>query len=49
METKLYTFIDIFNTEFQVKVGEGMEKNVKLKQIVIPIIQRNYAQGTPFC
>jgi hypothetical protein len=45
METKLYTFIDIFNTEFQVKTGEGMEKNVKLKQIVIPIIQRDYAQG----
>jgi hypothetical protein len=40
METKLHTFIDIFDTEFEIN-GE----QVKLKKIVIPIIQRDYAQG----
>ncbi len=40
MTTNLHSFIDIFNTEFQV----GEEK-LNLKKIVIPIIQRDYAQG----
>lgn len=40
MATALHTFIDIFNTDFEVG-GE----TVQLKRIVIPIIQRDYAQG----
>lgn len=40
METVLYSFMDIFDTAFE----EG-GKTVQLKKIVIPIIQRNYAQG----
>lgn len=40
MKTNLYSFIDIFNKEFQV------EKDiVQLRKIIIPIIQRDYAQG----
>ena len=40
MSTALHSFIDIFDTEF----GEGQDA-VQLKQIAIPIIQRDYAQG----
>lgn len=40
MDTGLYTFIDIFGSEFEVE-GEM----VSLNRIVIPIIQRDYAQG----
>ncbi|MDD5792017.1 MAG: DUF262 domain-containing protein, partial [Erysipelotrichaceae bacterium] len=40
MATALHTFIDIFNTDFEVG-----EETVLLKKIVIPIIQRDYAQG----
>jgi hypothetical protein len=40
MGTTLNTFIEIFNTVFEVD-----EKNVQLKKITIPIIQRDYAQG----
>lgn len=40
METSVNTFIEIFNTEFE--VGEEI---VQLKKITIPIIQRDYAQG----
>ena len=40
MATTKHTFIDIFNTEFEV----GGDK-VQLKKIIIPIIQRDYAQG----
>lgn len=40
MATTKHTFIDIFNTEFM--VGED---TVQLKKIIIPIIQRDYAQG----
>ena len=40
MATSLRTFIDIFNTDFEVG-----EETVQLKKIVIPIIQRDYAQG----
>lgn len=40
METKLYNFIDIFNTYFNVD-----SERVRLEKIVIPIIQRDYAQG----
>lgn len=40
MATTLHSFIDIFNAFF----GEDPE-NVQLKKIVIPIIQRDYAQG----
>lgn len=40
MSTALHTFIDIFSSDFPVD-GE----NVQLNKIVIPIIQRDYAQG----
>lgn len=40
MATDLHTFIDIFNTEFDVN-----EEKVALNKIIIPIIQRDYAQG----
>lgn len=40
MGTSLNTFIEIFNTGFEVD-----EEIVPLKQITIPIIQRDYAQG----
>ncbi len=40
MSTSLNTFIEIFNTGFKVD-----EETVLLKKIVIPIIQRDYAQG----
>lgn len=40
MSTTLHTFVDIFDT----KIEDG-ENSVKLKEIVIPIIQRDYAQG----
>ena len=40
MGTSLNTFIEIFNTGFEVD-----EETVQLKKIAIPIIQRDYAQG----
>lgn len=40
MAANQHTFIDIFNTSFPVG-----EETVELKKIVIPIIQRDYAQG----
>lgn len=40
MGTSLHTFIEIFNTDFEIG-----DKAVQLKKIVIPIIQRDYAQG----
>ena len=40
MNTKLHSFVDIFETEFQ----DGQD-SVRLKKIIIPIIQRDYAQG----
>ena len=40
MSTELHTFMDIFSADFIVE-----EETVNLKQIVIPIIQRDYAQG----
>lgn len=40
MSTFLHSFIDIFNSDFQIDDG-----NVQLKKIVIPSIQRDYAQG----
>ena len=40
MATTKHTFIDIFNTDFV--VGDDA---VQLKKIIIPIIQRDYAQG----
>ena len=40
MATTLHSFMDIFDTTF----GEGQEA-VQLKKIIIPIIQRDYAQG----
>ncbi len=40
MNTKLHSFVDIFETEFQ----DGPDA-VRLKKIVIPIFQRDYAQG----
>lgn len=40
MSTTLHSFIDIFDTVF----GEGTE-TVQIKKIIIPIIQRDYAQG----
>lgn len=41
MATKLHTFMDIFDSVFEV---EGQEP-VKLEKIIIPKIQRDYAQG----
>ena len=40
MSTALHTFVDIFSADFPVG-----EENVQLNKIVIPIIQRDYAQG----
>ena len=40
MSTTLHSFMDIFETEF----SDGGE-TVKLQKIIIPIIQRDYAQG----
>lgn len=40
MATTLHSFMDIFDTTF----GDGQEA-VQLKKIIIPIIQRDYAQG----
>lgn len=40
MNTALHSFIDIFETSF----SDGQE-TVQLKKIIIPIIQRDYAQG----
>ena len=40
MATSLHTFIDIFDTDFEIEDG-----TIQLKKIVIPIIQRDYAQG----
>ena len=40
MGTALHTFIDIFSADFSIG-----EENVQLNKIVIPIIQRDYAQG----
>ncbi|NLB61617.1 MAG: DUF262 domain-containing protein, partial [Clostridiales bacterium] len=40
METSLNTFIEIFDTSFEVD-----EETIQLKKIAIPIIQRDYAQG----
>ena len=40
MATTLHSFIDIFDSTFD----EGQE-SVQLKKIIIPIIQRDYAQG----
>ena len=40
MGTTLHNFIDIFNSNFEVS-GES----IQLNKIVIPIIQRDYAQG----
>lgn len=40
MDTALHSFMDIFNTEFLTDSGK-----ILLKEITIPIIQRDYAQG----
>lgn len=40
MSTKLYSFMDIFNT-----TSDDNQENIQLKKIIIPIIQRDYAQG----
>ncbi len=40
MKTALHTFADIFDTKFD---ADGEE--VLLQKIVIPMIQRDYAQG----
>lgn len=40
MSTSLHTFVDIFSADFPIG-----EENVRLNKIVIPIIQRDYAQG----
>ena len=41
MATELHTFIDIFNSTFSV---EG-NSSCKVEKIIIPMIQRDYAQG----
>ena len=40
MNSTVHSFIDIFDTDFPCG-----EENVKLQKIIIPIIQRDYAQG----
>ena len=40
MATTLHSFIDIFESRFRED-----EKTIQLKKIIIPIIQRDYAQG----
>ena len=40
MSTQLHTFMDLFSTEFPVDDG-----TVVIQKIIIPIIQRDYAQG----
>lgn len=40
METRLYTFMDLFSGEVETKNGA-----VQIEKIIIPIIQRDYAQG----
>ena len=40
METRLYSFMDLFSGEVETKNGE-----VRIEKIIIPIIQRDYAQG----
>ena len=40
MATTLHSFIDIFESTFRED-----EKPIQLKKIIIPIIQRDYAQG----
>ncbi len=40
MSTSMHTFIDIFTADFEID-----EEIVQLRKIVIPIIQRDYAQG----
>lgn len=40
MATSLHTFMDIFDATF-----EGEDEPIKLSKIVVPIIQRDYAQG----
>lgn len=40
METKLYTFMDLFSGDVETKDG-----TVRIEKIVIPKIQRDYAQG----
>lgn len=39
--TNSYSFIDIFNRNIEVENGE----KIKLNEVIIPIIQRDYAQG----
>ena len=40
MATTLHSFMDIFNTKFEDGAG-----SIRLQKIIIPIIQRDYAQG----
>jgi len=40
MSANLHTFMDIFSSEVQTEEG-----NIAVKKIIIPIIQRDYAQG----
>ena len=40
MNTQLHSFIGLFNSEFS-----SDNKTVQLKEIIIPKIQRDYAQG----
>ena len=42
MSTSLHTFMNIFGESF-----DAEEEPIELKKIVIPIIQRDYAQGRP--
>ena len=41
MNTTLHTFMDIFTADFPI----DEDTSVQLRKIVIPIIQRDYAQG----
>lgn len=45
MSTDLHSFIDIFNSTFKLDDDTSNAEPIKLEKIVIPIIQRDYAQG----
>jgi len=45
METILTSFINVFSLKIKAKDTDGNEEEKKIEKIVIPIIQRDYAQG----
>ena len=45
LSNALQTFINIFDSDFEVEVKEGEKISLRPTKIIIPIIQRDYAQG----